>query len=58
MTNPQDQFPIDPPHLMTMAEYKSFLRDYSPCVLFLAARDEAPRRAFAEKHNNKETEVA
>ena len=22
-----------------------------PCVLFLRARDEAPRRAFAEKHS-------
>lgn len=28
-----------------------------PCVLFLRARDEAPRRAFAEKHNNKITET-
>ncbi|WP_292041492.1 hypothetical protein [Massilia sp. UBA6681] len=28
--------------------------DDQPCVLFLRARDEAPRRAFAEKHQQKE----
>lgn len=27
-----------------------------PCVLFKAARDEAPRKTFAAKHNKKETE--
>jgi hypothetical protein len=30
--------------------------DGQPCVLFDAARDEVPRRAFAERHKNKETE--
>lgn len=25
--------------------------DAPPCVLFMPARDEAPRRAFAEKHS-------
>lgn len=30
--------------------------DGQPCVLFMAARHEAPRRAFADKHKNKETE--
>lgn len=34
--------------------------DGQPCVLFVRARDEAPRRAFAEKHGNnkKKTEIA
>lgn len=33
--------------------------DHPPCVLFMPARDEAPRRAFAEKHmSNKITEAA
>ena len=34
--------------------------DGQACVLFLRARDEAPRRAFAEKHsdNKNETEAA
>lgn len=30
---------------------KTVAWDHPPCVLFLAARDEAPRRAFAEKHS-------
>lgn len=30
--------------------------DGQPCFLFLRARDEAPRLAFAEKHKNNETE--
>jgi hypothetical protein len=31
--------------------------DGQPCVLFVAARDEAPRRAFAAKQMNKKQET-
>lgn len=31
--------------------------DHPPCVLFTRARDEAPRRAFAEKHSNNKNET-
>lgn len=31
--------------------------DGQACVLFLRARDEAPRRAFATKHTNKNNEM-